>query len=337
MTPDRAMALLERGIAERVFPGAAAAWGSLDGQSRAVAGRFTYDPDAPLVHEDSLFDLASLTKVVATTARLQTLVREGRLDLDAPLLGRVGVTARHLLAHTSGLPSCRRYEELTLDAGEALRLALEEPLESAPGERTLYCDVGFIWLGYLAEQMGLPLDEGLPHGFLFRPPALERKRCLPTGPVEPWRHRLWQQQARNPLPERAGFLQGEVHDPRAALLGGVAGHAGLFGTLDAVAGWAHGRLLAAQEDPLEREWASTQSPDGKRGLGWDLDPGGLASIAPGIYGHTGFTGTLVALDPVQRRFLVLLTNRVHPSADSLAIRDLRRAFLEAAWIKPGAS
>lgn len=337
MTRAEAVELLERGIAERVFPGAAAAWGGTERQDSVIAGRFTYEPDAPLVREDSLFDLASLTKVIATTGRLQTLVREGRLDLDKPLFGRAGVTARHLLAHTAGLPSCLRYEQQTLNTAEALRLALEEPLEAAPGERTLYCDVGFIWLGYLAEQMGPSLDEGLSPGLLFRPSAADWERCLPTGPVETWRYRSWQQQARSRVPERAGFLQGEVHDPRAALLGGVAGHAGLFGTLDAVAGWAQGRLAAAQEDPLEREWASPQSPDGKRGLGWDLDPGGLATVAPGLYGHTGFTGTLVVLDPVQGRFLVLLTNRVHPSADSLAIRHFRRAFLEAAWTRPSAS
>lgn len=337
MTRERARALLGRGIGEGVFPGAAAAWGDPDGYTAVLAGRFTYAPDAPVVDETALFDLASLTKVVATTRRIQVLVQEGRLDLDEPIArhlpsfeggDRSGVTVRHLLAHTSGLPACRRYEERTLDAAQALAMALSEPLEAPPGTRTLYCDVGFVVLGHLAAMLGRPIEFDLPEGFCFCPPAERWPRCLPTGPTEAWRRRLWAD--RSPRPEHEGFLQGEVHDPRAALFGGVAGHAGLFGSLSAVADWAQERL-SALDDPVEREWARPHSPDGKRGLGWDLDPGGLASLVPGLFGHTGFTGTLVALDPARRRFIVLLTNRVHPSAESLAIRDFRREFVQEVW------
>ena len=324
MTP---IELLRRGIGEGVFPGAAAAWGDTDGYETLFAGRFTYDEASPPVREDSLFDLASLTKVVATTTRVQDLVRTGRLDLDAPLPFRSDVTARQLLSHTAGLPACRRYEERTLDSAEALAMALAEPLEVEPGERVLYCDVGFILLGHLVEILDGPLASNLANGFCFRPEPEAWPRCLPTGPVEPWRRRLWEGQTLRPRPECDGFLQGEVHDPRAALLGGIAGHAGLFGTLEGVAEWAKSRL----DHPLDPDWATPQSPDGKRGLGWDLDPGGLASIVPGLYGHTGFTGTLVVFDPHRRRFAVLLTNRLHPSAESLAIRDFRRDFISVLW------
>jgi serine-type D-Ala-D-Ala carboxypeptidase len=278
------------------------------------------------------FDLASLTKVMATLPCVLLLCAEGRIALDDPVQehlpafrhdGKDKVTVRQLLAHSSGLPPHR---DLTGSAGsraEILNRALAEPLEAEPDTRVGYSDLGFITLGALVETVErLPLDEvwnnrvarvlGLGHSG-FRPSGGEPLAATEPPPAGPQR-------------------LGEVHDENARALGGVAGHAGLFGTAEDVAryirrAWLNDELLPTQlvEEALTGQ---TDGLDGRRGLGWTLrgdrwDHMGQYWPQTGA-GHTGFTGTCVALDRPSRRWVVLLTNAVHYGRDRTGVVPLRR-------------
>lgn len=347
--PPAVAELLRQATDARVFPGAVAAWGRADGPGQVVAhGRFTYEPDAPVVNPDTLYDLASLTKVVVTTTLAAQLLEQGRLDLDEPVAGRLpdflatlgqAVTVGHLLDHSCGLPAhLPLYLDTSGPASYRARLATVA-LEAPPGTRTAYSDLGFLVLGLVIEQAaGARLEELArervlgPLGLrdtLFRPPASLRERVAPTEDC-PWRGRR---------------LQGEVHDENAWALGGVAPHAGLFGSAPDLARFArcllnggglHGaRLLRAET--LERFTCRTSRPAGSsRALGWDTPSGESSSagsrLGPRAFGHTGFTGTSLWLDPEAGLYVILLSNRVHPTraAGLAAIRAVRRAVADAA-------
>lgn len=341
--------LLQQAVEGRVFPGAVAAWGRRNGPARlAVAGRLTYDAAAPAVREDTLYDLASLTKVVVTTTLAAQLVERALLALDEPASARLpdfratlgnGVTVGHLLDHSSGLPA---HLPLYLDTAgpAAYRASLAQvALEAAPGTRIAYSDLGFLVLGLLLEQAGGAGLEELartsvlgPLGLrdtLYRPPAGLRARIAPTEDC-PWRGRR---------------LQGEVHDENAWALGGVAPHAGLFGGARDLGRFARclldgGELDGARlvrPETLELFARRTGRPPGSsRALGWDTPSGESSSagsrLGPRAFGHTGFTGTSLWLDPAAGLYVVLLSNRVHPTraAGVEAIRAVRRAVADAA-------
>ena len=288
---------------------------------------------------DTIFDLASLTKVVATTPSVMALVEDGAIRLRDPVSrhvpgferhGKDAVTVEHLLTHVSGLRPDLPLEEEFEGYAEAIRRVLDERLEAPPGEAFIYSDLNFVLLGEMVGRVsGQPLDvfaeERLfrPLGMrdtAFRPPAALRARIAPTEACTPlgW-----------PCGGPEGvMLRGTVHDPTARRMGGVAGHAGLFGTADDLARFGAmllggGRVSADEPavlSPLTVARMTTPSTpvdlDDRRGLGWDMDSRYSANrgdlFPDGSFGHTGFTGTSIWIDPGTETVVVFLSSRVHP-------------------------
>ncbi|MHB1531028.1 exo-beta-N-acetylmuramidase NamZ domain-containing protein [Acidithiobacillus sp.] len=308
---------------------------------RKAFGYAALGPEKIPMTVGTLFDLASLTKVVATTTAVMQLVEQGKLELDAPVAkywpafgenGKDAITVRELLTHYSGLPPDLNVETPWRGYDAALRLIIAQRPVTAPGTRYVYSDINFEALGEIVHRVsGEPLDvycaEHIfgPLGMretTFRPPSWEQYRIAPTEYLD-------------------GKLRwGEVHDPTAYRMGGVSGHAGLFSTASDLAVFAqtlldggsyHGvRILDRRS--VER-MTIPQSPPGKvrlRGLGWDL----AAPFAPnrddllpvGAYDHTGFTGTLLWIDPLSRTYVIILTNRVYPFGKGNA-GPLRKAVI----------
>lgn len=352
-------AIIEKGIADATFPGAAyAVWH--DGRwEKRYHGRFTYCPDDPKVDEGSRWDLASLSKVVATTSVAMRLYTQNIYQLDEVVAkalppfganGKETVTFRNLLLHDSGLIPDLPNRLIQTDAATVRRETLAQPLKSAPGEHMVYSDLGMISLALAFEALTgkelsvLVTDEVLrPLGMRdtgYSPWAKdERERCPMTSTIEPWRRDL--RRARlgdfgvtrvfgpNPV-----FIQGEVHDPTAFVLGGVAGHAGLFSTLDDLTRFVQS-LLEGRVAPPETVALFTKrnSERSTRALGWDTKGGpGSANtrLGPNAFGHTGYTGTSIWVDPDARFAAILLTNRVHPN-DAASVVKVRPAFHDAAW------
>lgn len=320
-------------------PGGVACWGDRDSVTGTVAFGVTRE-GGPRVTAATRYDLASLTKVVATLPAILRLVATGDLDLDAPLrdwFSNAGsgqtpslgdVTARQLLAHNAGLPAFSRVHTVTRDRLIALAGTLQATLERQPGGLAVYSDVGFMLLGALVERIsGQRLDRFVPEQ-VFRPLGMQDTHFNPTDrtPLSAdyaasehcgWRNRL---------------LSGEVHDENCFAWEGVAGHAGLFGTaadlsLYARAWLNHSELLGSRafQAATFAEHARTESGE-VRGLGWVLAPAGFAAARDG-FGHTGFTGTSLWINPAAGKFAVLLTNRVHPDRNRpTGILELRAAY-----------
>jgi len=339
---DGARRVLERGIAARTFPAAAVEVGSTAGTLwQDAVGTLATDPFLPAA-VDTPFDLASLTKVLATTTIVMQLMAAGRLRLDDRVAAffddwrgadRVSVTVRDLLEHASGLPA------RLVDPPPATRREFEYEicriaLEYEPRTRSIYSDLGFILLGFIAEQRGgasLPQQfaDVMGHPLTFELDADLRCRAAPTMAMD--------DDAR-----RGRTLTGEVHDNYAAALGGAAGHAGLFGTAPAVGYVARLVLAAARGDErlpapftpaLVRAFTTKSSvPASSRALGWDTmlpssSCGGRMSAA--AFGHVGFTGTSLWIDPQRDRYFVLLTNRAAGGGTLDEMRTVRRAFHDA--------
>lgn len=336
--------VLDAAVSERAFPGGVVAIGR-DGALVHLhpVGRLSYDPASPPVKADTLYDLASLTKVVVTTTMAMILVDEGKLDLQKPVSaflpafkggGREKVTVWHLLTHSGGLDwTAPLYKELK--GGEAyLRRIQAMDLVYEPGTKSVYSDLGTILLGEVLERAaGQGLDEFArrrifePLGMtdtLYRPGPDRLPRIAPTE-EDPWRGRL---------------LRGEVHDENAFALGGVAAHAGLFGTAPDLARFAqmmlnggvydHKRLVA--RETLEAFTRRAGVPGSSRALGWDTPSEGSSAgtlLSRRAYGHTGFTGTSIWIDPDRQLFIILLTNRVHPTRQNEAHLRVRPAVADA--------
>ena len=345
----RAFSIIRDAIAEHAFPGACVA---VTHQGRLVVsqgfGRFTYDDDAPAVTRETIFDLASVTKVVATTAAAMLLHGRGLLPLDEPLASFLpdfvsliprhqrqaceGVSIRMLLAHSSGLPAYEKLFQFASDHEELIRAALTTPLTAAPGSRALYSDIGFILLGeVLSRQAELPLDlvttQGIftPLGMIhtrFNPPLEWRTAIPPTEYDHAYRNRI---------------IQGEVNDENAYVMGGVAGHAGVFASAPDVANFAE-CMLRMGAPIFEQETVSLftrreQSPAAtSRALGWDTPSTASSSgsrFSEKSYGHLGFTGTSLWIDPQRQLSITLLTNRTWPDRASQGIRQVRPVFHDA--------
>ena len=307
-------------------------------------GRLTYEADAPPVTAGTLYDLASLTKVVATTTMAMILADEGRLDLDQRVQelvpgfrgpGKEAVTVRHLLTHSAGLPAIvPLYREV--QGREAFHERIEAlDLDYPAGSRSVYSDPGIILLGEILERAaGQPLEDFVrervfaPLGMRdtrFRPPPELRSRVAPTE-FDSWRGRL---------------IQGEVHDENAFAMGGVAPHAGLFGTAGDLARFAqmllNGGVLDGQRivSPQTVELFTRRAgiPGSDRALGWDTKSAEGSSagtlFSPRSFGHTGFTGTSIWIDPERQLYVILLTNRVHPTRENNLIREVRPAVADA--------
>lgn len=298
-----------------------------------LAGVCGAPADRPLT-AGTWFDLASLTKVVATLPCVLLLCADGRLDLDDPVHRHLpefsdcgdakrDVTVRHLLAHTSGLPPHLDLAQPGSPRRDVLKRALAVPLEAAPETRVAYSDVGFITLGALVEAVErAPLDQ-VWNARVAAPLGLHRSGFRPS-PDRPFA-------ATEPPPGGPEGV-GEVHDENARGMDGVAGHAGLFGTADDVATYLTQVWLGTEllPDELRTEALRCQSDglDGRRGLGWTLradrwDHMGARWPQTGV-GHTGFTGTCLALDRPSQRWVVLLTNAVHNGRDRAGVVALRR-------------
>jgi serine-type D-Ala-D-Ala carboxypeptidase len=360
-----AFSILNDSITQRAFPGASVA---ITHRGRLVAlkgfSHFTYEPTSPgapsfsrpvreggdfAVTPATLFDLASVSKVTATTVMAMILYERGVLDLEAPVAAivpefiaaspeakqdsrRHDVTLRMLLAHSSGLPA---YEKLFLKArtrDELLHAAFTTPLTADPGSRAEYSDIGFIILGATLERIA---GESLDHfchremfGALgmsnttFNPPPEMRAHIPPTVDDRVFRHRI---------------IQGEVHDENASVLGGVAGHAGVFATAADVAKFAHA-MLNGGHPILRRETVSLftrreDKPQGtSRALGWDTPSHPSQSgkyFSATSFGHLGYTGTSLWIDLERQLSVTLLTNRTWPDCSSQAIKSVRPKFHDA--------
>ena len=357
--------VVERAIEARTFPGAA--WGILlNGQVVALdaAGRFTYDRDSPEVTPSTIFDLASLTKLMVTTAMAMLLYDKGRtnrarsqqesrgvLDLDArlgdilpgfviggqPGTHRECVTLRMLLAHSSGLPGYGRLFEKHHTPEGMLRAALHTPLEAPPGTRAEYSDIGFILLGKALEVISGDLmvrffsrEIASPLGFetaRFCPPDDWRPHIPPTEEDRVYRRRV---------------IQGEVQDENCHALGGVAGHAGLFSHAPDVLRFAAcildegrnalGRQIFQPETVRLFATRQPEPPGTTRALGWDTPSEPSSSgrhFSSTSIGHLGYAGTSLWIDPERSLAVVLLTNRTWPERSNNSIQEVRPAFHDA--------
>lgn len=361
--PTSLQTALQEAVASGVFPGAVLAvrrGGDL--LCLLSAGRLSSDPSGGLVSSSTIYDLASLTKPLATVTSLALLIQDGQCRLDdrvgalLPELSDAPVgsaTLRHLLTHSSGLPGWRGfYEQLSpnavlpssqrarADAGrQLLQLIKKEALTYGMGERSLYSDLGFMLLGlsverlsgttldrFVAERIAQPLGAG-PLFYLPIGEEGESRRSSAVSMIAPTEHDSW----------RGRLLCGEVHDQNAAALGGVAGHAGLFGTAEAVLAvtghWlrAHHRQASILHYDVVQEFARRQEhvPGSSWALGWDTPSTPSSSgqyFSRQSFGHLGYTGTSVWVDPVCELEVVLLSNRVHPSSRNEGIRMFRPAI-----------
>ena len=325
------------------FPGAVVAVGRHGRLALlAAAGHYGVEDKHP-VEPGTLYDLASLTKVIGLTTACMLLVDQGKLELDAPVQRYVPafrgrykerVTIRHLLTHSSGLPAWRPLYRETETRAAALALVDTTPLDAPPGERFVYSDLGAMVLMQVVDTLaGEPLDRFLesnvfgPLGMTatrFVPPPSWRDKIAPTEHDTTFRRRL---------------LRGEVHDANAARLEGVSGHAGLFSNALDLSRFAAMLLSGGAWDDLQlvrsetvAEFTERQNmpPGSSRALGWDTpseprDAGSSAGtkLSPGSFGHTGFTGTSIWMDPDRDLFIILLTNRVNMPTATTTIRRVR--------------
>jgi len=338
--------VVERGIKAGGYPGASVIVGR---KGAAVYekgfGRLTWSSNSiPVDAVRTIYDVASLSKVVGTTTAIMILYDENKIRLDDPIVSYIPtfgggdkdkVTVRQLLTHTSGLPAGRDIWRIAQTPLEARALVLSTPLEGRPGAQYIYSDLGADVLGLLVEVVsGEPLDKFLtrrvfdPLGMnetMYRPADSLRYRIAPTEVTPP----------------RGYPLRGEVHDENAYALGGVAGHAGLFSTAADLSVFAQMMLNGGEYNGVQI--ISKQTVDlftsrafGHRALGWDTAEGDYGSgryLGPTAYGHTGFTGTSLWIDPEREMFVILLTNRVHAARalrPAKVISDVRADLSDAA-------
>jgi CubicO group peptidase (beta-lactamase class C family) len=346
--------VLEEAIAARAFPGCAfGVWVGGEVVLKDALGRFTYEPESPAVSAETGYDVASLTKVVATTAAMMLLVQRQQIDVETLLgdllpgfvVGRTPgdaarrVTLQHLLAHNSGLPGYVELFRTATTPESLLRACLELPLEAEPGTRAEYSDPGFILLGKALEvRTGEPLDSWLSREVLgplgmsatgFCPAPALRDAIPPTEEDTWFRHRL---------------IQGDVQDENASVLGGVAGHAGLFSNVTDLLRFAAEIVGAGAgnspngapnlfEAATVKQFTQRQGPSGSsRALGWDTPSANSSAgkhFSAHSVGHLGFSGCSLWIDLQAAIAVVLLTNRTLPDRKSQLIRELRPAFHDA--------
>jgi CubicO group peptidase (beta-lactamase class C family) len=288
--------------------------------------------------------MASLTKVVALTSSMMQLVEQGKVDLNAPVQrylpdwkgpNKELVTVRHLLTHSSGLPGWRAVYKEATSPEQALQIVLQTDLEAAPGTRMVYSDLGAILMGQIVQRVSGQRIDAYAREHVFGPLKMDDTQYLPDKAllpriapteVDPWRQRQ---------------IRGEVHDENAFMLGGVSGHAGLFSTAHDVT-----RLTQAYLNGGTLDGARIWSPEtiklfttvqdstfSNRALGWETPNGNNSAgrmMKRPAFGHTGFTGTSIWVDPTNDLFVVLLTNRVNPTRQNLKIGGVRQAVADMA-------
>jgi beta-glucosidase-like glycosyl hydrolase/CubicO group peptidase (beta-lactamase class C family) len=347
-----AFSVVEHAVADKAFPGATLAVGYKGRVSLHAFGNLSYEANSPAVDTRTMYDIASLTKVVVTTTLTAKLV-EGDfpvpLDLDARVDRylpewangpdahgwRPKVTVRHLLTHTSGLPPFKEYWRTSTGKQDTLTRVFAEPLDYEPGTKEVYSDLGIILMAQIIERLtGRSLDD-LAKAYIFSPLGMKDTTYGPANKLWPWiaptefdknlRHKL---------------VQGEVHDENAFTMGGVSGHAGVFSTTPDLAAfcqmllnggvYAHRRIL--KRATISQFSAPQQLSNGTRTLGWAVPTEGSSSghfFSAHSFGHTGFTGTSIWIDPDRQVFVVLLTNRVNPTRENMKIAQVRPAVHDA--------
>jgi CubicO group peptidase (beta-lactamase class C family) len=349
--------VLDRAHVDSAFPGAYAVVGTRDGIiAEYGAGQLDWAP-SPRPDAHTIWDLASLSKVVGMTTAIMQLVEQGRVDLDAPVQrylpdwtgpNKERVTLKHLITHTGGLPpdqppGSKPYDEITHNPDSVAMLMFSTPLDTLPGVRMVYSDIGAYLLGKIVERVsGQKLDVYL-HDHVFQPLGMTETMYNPPASLLP---RIAPTEFD---PRRGGLVRGKVHDERSYYLGGVSAHAGIFssghdlarfarmylhnGTLDGV------RIL--QPATIARFTAYVDSTFSDRGLGWQKpDLPGMKFASPSAawaghsmstraFGHTGFTGTSIGIDPQRDLFIILLTNRVNPTRNNNKITEVRRQLADA--------
>ena len=343
--------VVEKAIADKAFPGATLAVGYRGKVSLHAFGKLSYEAKSPVTNPDTMYDIASLTKVVVTTTLVEQLVEgdfPSPLNLDAPIERylpewtsgpqpdwRNKVTVRHLMTHTSGLPPFKEYWRTSTSKQETLRRIFAEPLEYEPGTKVVYSDLGIILMAEIIQRLtGKPLDQlaneyifgplGMRHS-MYKPPQNIWAGIAPTEFDGQLRHRL---------------VQGEVHDENAYAIGGVSGHAGVFSTAPDLAAfcqmllnggvYAHQRIL--KRATIAEFTAPQPLANNTRTLGWVVPTENSSSghyFSAHSYGHTGFTGTTIWIDPDRQLFVVLLTNRVNPTRENHKIAEVRPAVHDA--------
>jgi len=332
-----------RGVAGRAFPAAVVEVGSSDARVWHQAfGTLDYYTESPATQINTIFDLASLTKVIATTSIVMQLIERGVLALNDPIRNWIAdwrgkdrdhVTLRSLLTHSSGLTAWLPFYRDYTGRQEFQHAICSLPLEYPPDTQAIYSDLGFMLLGFIVEDAGRkPFDLQTSRllssitsaPLLFNPGAELRRIAAPTE------HDAW----------RGRRLVGEVHDENCWALGGAAGHAGLFGTAEAVGDFARAVLGAlrgvdtrlAGADTVRRFVTAPGGATGSRALGWDtmLPTSSCGTMmSRTAFGHTGFTGTTLWIDPDQDIYVVFLTNRVNPTRANELIRAVRPSLHDA--------
>jgi beta-N-acetylhexosaminidase len=346
--------VVDKGVADDAFPGAVVAIGYKSQLAIHASGHLTRDAGSPAVTEDTMYDMASLTKVVATTTSVMLLVQQGRLNLDLPVARyipefaeyaksdpdpswRSRITVRMLMLHNSGWPAHRDFYKVGKDYESVVSLVIAEPLIHAPGTEVEYSDLNFITLGEIVSRLtGDPLDEFAeqnifePLGMtetLYNPPKSMRSNIAPTENDTTYRNRL---------------LQGEVHDENAFAMGGVSGNAGLFSSVRDVSifcqfllnGGIYNYKRLLNRSTIDQFTSRVVIGKSARTVGWDVPTGPNSSaghlLSASAFGHTGFTGTSIWIDPERQLFIILLTNRVNPTRANEKIRQVRPALADAA-------
>jgi CubicO group peptidase (beta-lactamase class C family) len=349
---DSLALVLSAAVKDSAFPGAYAVVGDSRGVlAEFAAGRLDW-ARSPRPTRHTIWDLASLTKVVGTVTALAQLVERGAVDLDCPVqryipewtgAGKESVTVRQLFTHTSGLPAFKAYDKQTHDKDSLAVLLFTTPLEYAPGEKMVYSDIGAFMMGRVVERVsGEPMDRYLAR-HVFRPLKMRETMFNPPRTLLP---RIAPTEFDS---TRGGLVRGKVHDERAYYLGGVATHAGLFSTAYDLTRFATMLLRGGALDgarvldsaTIAQFTAYADSTFSNRALGWQKPEkpemrfrtpasswaGQLMSSR--AFGHTGFTGTSIAVDPELDLYIILLSNRVNPTRNNPKIADVRSHLADA--------
>jgi CubicO group peptidase (beta-lactamase class C family) len=323
--------MMQDAVADSAWPGCVLLAGKTDSVVFwGSAGYHTYEK-VRKTHKNDIFDLASVSKVIGTTSAVMKLIETGRIDLDDPAVKYIpqlrgpdpiqtalkkNITIRHLLTHTAGFEPFRLFYEMDVPQEARWDSVFQSPLITKPGDKTVYSDIGLILVGKIVEEVtGLPLDTYLRQ-FLFEPlkmydtfynpPAYLRDRIVPT----------------EINPERGGLVHAVVHDENTESLGGVAGHAGLFSSAADLSRFCRMMLNGGELEGVRifrpetiAQFTTRISPESSRCLGWDSPEGecsGGIYLSSESYGHTGYTGTSIWIDPVHKVYVILLSNAVHP-------------------------
>lgn len=347
--------VLREGMGMGAFPGASVEVGTRERIVwREGFGALTYAPDAPRADHNTIFDLASLTKVICTTTLVMRAADDGALTLEDPVnvwipqwrdKDRREVTLRDLLSHSSGLTAYLPYYRDLTGRAEFQAAIATSPLEYRPRTQAIYSDLGFILLGFIVEDARNRAISAWPGTLdptvLLSSQFRKLSSYLTADPLTFLPRREWRDRTAPTEHDswRGRTPTGEVHDENAWALGGVAGHAGLFGTAGAVGAFAraalhtiHGNDVLARATTMREFVRRTDVPGSSRALGWDtmLPTSSCGTrLAPTAIGHTGFTGTSLWIDWERDLYLVLLTNRVYGGRENSKIQQIRPRFHDA--------